>query len=49
MASNIEDCVFVEVLKAQDKKSSSNARICGSQQYVPLEYLNEKKELDEVN
>ena len=48
--AKVEDCVLVEVLAIQNTDEKLEYyRICGTQQYVPIDRINEDKALQDVS
>lgn len=45
----MEKCIIAKVLKPQPSGLYQKAKICGTNQYVPLTHLISIKELEEVN
>ena len=44
----MENCFLVKVLKPQPDGRFSRAKLCGTKQFVPTNYINDNKDLDEV-
>ena len=46
--NKLKDCVLVEVLAIQPNTTLGRYVICGTQQYVPVEHINENNGLKDV-
>jgi hypothetical protein len=48
VGAKLQDCVLVKVLTNQPNTTLERYVICGTQQYVPVEHLNEDNGLKDV-